>query len=100
MNALTKIENTAIAAMSEQELITVLQSSLYPGAKQELANGAKVDVLGYAAWLELQEVLAEDRSYFAERSARPEYRSERGELNARARFRDACLAEVSARGGL
>jgi len=32
MNALTKIENTAIAAMSEGELIEVLQSSLYPGA--------------------------------------------------------------------
>ena len=32
MNALTKIENTALTAMSETELIEVLQSSLYPGA--------------------------------------------------------------------
>lgn len=32
MNALTKIENTALTAMSETELIAVLQSSLYPGA--------------------------------------------------------------------
>lgn len=32
MNALTKIENTALTAMSENELIEVLQSSLYPGA--------------------------------------------------------------------
>ena len=32
MNALTKIENTAITAITESELIEVLQSSLYPGA--------------------------------------------------------------------
>lgn len=32
MNALIKIENTALQAMSEDELIGVLQSSLYPGA--------------------------------------------------------------------
>ncbi len=32
MNALTKIENTALQAMTETELIGVLQSSLYPGA--------------------------------------------------------------------
>ena len=32
MNALTKIENTALSAMSEQELVEVLRSSLYPGA--------------------------------------------------------------------
>lgn len=43
MNALTKIENTALAAMSEQELMQVLQSSLYPGAKLESIKM----VLGY-----------------------------------------------------
>lgn len=43
MNALTRIENTAISAMSEQELVTVLQSSLYPGAKLESIKM----VLGY-----------------------------------------------------
>ncbi len=43
MNALTKIENTALAAMTEQELVTVLQSSLYPGAKIESIKM----VLGY-----------------------------------------------------
>lgn len=32
MNALTKIENTAITSMPESELMDVLQSSLYPGA--------------------------------------------------------------------
>lgn len=32
MNALVKTENTAIAAITEQELVEVLQSSLYPGA--------------------------------------------------------------------
>ena len=32
MNALTKIENTAITSMPESELMEVLQSSLYPGA--------------------------------------------------------------------
>ena len=43
MNALTKIENTALAAMSEGELLQVLQSSLYPGAKLESIKM----VLGY-----------------------------------------------------
>jgi phage recombination protein Bet len=43
MNALTRIENTAIAAMSETELVSVLQSSLYPGAKLESIKM----VLGY-----------------------------------------------------
>ena len=32
MNALAKIENTALATMDEGELMAVLQSSLYPGA--------------------------------------------------------------------
>lgn len=32
MNALTKIENTALSTMAEAELLDVLQSSLYPGA--------------------------------------------------------------------
>jgi phage recombination protein Bet len=32
VNALTKIENTALATMDEGELMSVLQSSLYPGA--------------------------------------------------------------------
>lgn len=32
MNAIAKIENTALATMDEQELMSVLQSSLYPGA--------------------------------------------------------------------
>lgn len=43
MNALTKIENTALQAMSEDELIGVLQSSLYPGA----ALSSIKMVLGY-----------------------------------------------------
>lgn len=43
MNALTKIENTALSAMSEQEMIEVLQSSLYPGA----SVGSIKMVLGY-----------------------------------------------------
>ena len=43
MNALTKIENTAITTMPEAELLEVLQSSLYPGA--ELASIKMV--LGY-----------------------------------------------------
>jgi phage recombination protein Bet len=43
MNALTKIENTALAAMTEQELLQVLQSSLYPGAQLESIKM----VLGY-----------------------------------------------------
>jgi phage recombination protein Bet len=43
MNALTKIENTALVAMSEQELLQVLQTSLYPGAKLESIRM----VLGY-----------------------------------------------------
>jgi phage recombination protein Bet len=43
MNALTKIENTALAAMTEGELLQVLQSSLYPGAKLESIKM----VLGY-----------------------------------------------------
>jgi phage recombination protein Bet len=43
MNALTKIENTALSAMSEQELVEVLQSSLYPGA----ALASIKMVLGY-----------------------------------------------------
>jgi phage recombination protein Bet len=43
MNALTKVENTALAAMSETELVAVLQSSLYPGAKLESIKM----VLGY-----------------------------------------------------
>ena len=33
MNALVKQENTALAAITENELLEVLQSSLYPGAK-------------------------------------------------------------------
>ena len=33
MNALVKTENTALAAITENELAEVLQSSLYPGAK-------------------------------------------------------------------
>ena len=43
MNGLTKIENTALTAMSETELIEVLQSSLYPGAS---LHSVKM-VLGY-----------------------------------------------------
>lgn len=43
MNALTKIESTALQAMTEDELIQVLQSSLYPGAS---LNSIKM-VLGY-----------------------------------------------------
>jgi phage recombination protein Bet len=43
MNALTKIENTAVAAMTEGELLDVLQSSLYPGAKPDSIKM----VLGY-----------------------------------------------------
>lgn len=43
MNALTKIENTALAAMSEAELVSVLQTSLYPNAKLESIKM----VLGY-----------------------------------------------------
>lgn len=43
MNALTKIENTSIAAISEGELLEVLQSSLYPGA----ALASIKMVLGY-----------------------------------------------------
>ncbi len=35
MSNVVKIENTAVAAMSEQEMMTVLQNSLYPGAKPE-----------------------------------------------------------------
>lgn len=35
MNAVVKIENTAMQAMTEGELMGVLQSSLYPGAKPE-----------------------------------------------------------------
>jgi phage recombination protein Bet len=43
MNALTKIENTALSAMTEQELVDVLQASLYPGAKLQSIKM----VLGY-----------------------------------------------------
>ncbi len=43
MNALTKIESTALSAMTEQELVEVLQVSLYPGAKLESIKM----VLGY-----------------------------------------------------
>jgi len=43
MNALTKIENTALATMSEAELMEVLQSSLYPGANLQSIKM----VLGY-----------------------------------------------------
>lgn len=35
MNALVKSENTALTAITETELVEVLQSSLYPGAKLE-----------------------------------------------------------------
>lgn len=43
MNALAKTETTALAAMSEPELMRVLQSSLYPGAAPESIKM----VLGY-----------------------------------------------------
>lgn len=43
MNALVKNENTALAAITETELLEVLQSSLYPGAK---LSSIKL-VLGY-----------------------------------------------------
>lgn len=43
MNALTKTENTALAAMTEPELMKVLQTSLYPGAAPESIKM----VLGY-----------------------------------------------------
>ncbi|MEO5672495.1 MAG: recombinase RecT, partial [Ramlibacter sp.] len=43
MNAIAKIEQTALAAMTEHELIEVLQSSLYPGA----ALASIKMVLGY-----------------------------------------------------
>lgn len=43
MNALTKIEGTALAALNESELIGVLQSSLYPGASPDSIKM----VLGY-----------------------------------------------------
>jgi phage recombination protein Bet len=43
MNALAKTEQTALVAMNEQELMRVLQSSLYPGAAPESIKM----VLGY-----------------------------------------------------
>lgn len=43
MNALTKIENTALSTMTEAELCNVLQTSLYPGAS---LDSIKM-VLGY-----------------------------------------------------
>jgi phage recombination protein Bet len=43
MNALTKIENTALTTMTEPELMQVLQSSLYPGASPDSVRL----VLGY-----------------------------------------------------
>ena len=43
MNAIVKMENTALATMDEGELMSVLQSSLYPGAN---VNSIKM-VLGY-----------------------------------------------------
>lgn len=43
MNALTKIENTALSTMDEAELMEVLQSSLYPGANPQSIKM----VLGY-----------------------------------------------------
>lgn len=43
MNALAKTESTALAAMTEPELLKVLQSSLYPGAAPESIKM----VLGY-----------------------------------------------------
>jgi phage recombination protein Bet len=43
MNALVKTENTALAAITEAELMEVLQSSLYPGARLESIKM----VLGY-----------------------------------------------------
>jgi phage recombination protein Bet len=43
MNALTKIESTALSAMSESEVLEVLQNSLYPGANP---NSIRM-VLGY-----------------------------------------------------
>lgn len=35
MNAIAKIENTALSGMSEQQMMEVLKNSLYPGAKDE-----------------------------------------------------------------
>ena len=35
MSNVVKMENTAVAAMTEQEMMTVLQNSLYPGARPE-----------------------------------------------------------------
>lgn len=43
MNALTKIESTALSTMTEAELVKVLQSSLYPGAQMDSIKM----VLGY-----------------------------------------------------
>lgn len=43
MNAITKIESTSLSTMTEVELLTVLQSSLYPGAN---LDSIKM-VLGY-----------------------------------------------------
>lgn len=43
MNSIAKVENTALATMSEQELLKVLQASLYPGAAPESIKM----VLGY-----------------------------------------------------
>lgn len=43
MNAITKTESTALAPMTEQDLMKVLQSSLYPGAAPESIKM----VLGY-----------------------------------------------------
>lgn len=50
MNALTKIETTALTTMPEEELVAVLQSSLYPGASLAsiklvlgYCKGAKLD---------------------------------------------------------